>query len=177
MNKQKEKGFTLLELSLVILVASALISGALFAYGKISKEPDEMQLSVNVNDLILKVKDVAILEDSHANINFAVVRDFALLGNEFFIDSGGGYLLAYNRVRVYVTPMGIFAGGGFLSTDGTQLILRNLTQGECQMLVRNTHFDAIYINGLIYKPLNGVVNYTKAIAACHSNSDFVGAIL
>ena len=174
-SKSKQEGFTMVELSVVLLIISIVSYYAISYYASSEHETEDIYFSSTISSLVLKIQSTTTLLNDHSVVDFDYVH-----GNympEGFIESSGSFEL-YGRINLAIRRLSDLRTANFRDVDGTELALSGLNQSECQAIVSNVPFKGLRINRVIFQTLNGEADISGANLACNEfNNNLIGAIL
>jgi prepilin-type N-terminal cleavage/methylation domain-containing protein len=171
-NRKSKKGFSLLELLLVLGIIAALVVAAFIVYPKVQASQRSQAESNNIATIQAGVKALYTAASTYTDLDNSVAVQAKIFPDNMLSGSGSS-----------ATPINAFKGAvtvasastGPSSTDGSSFTIEyeNVPAAECTKIITATagNFYIASVNGTEVKSAGGSLNVGTAASSCESGGN------
>ncbi|QHE90549.1 prepilin-type N-terminal cleavage/methylation domain-containing protein [Pandoraea fibrosis] len=169
LNKRRQRGVTLVELSVAVAVMGLIMAGAMVGVPRLMNSVRVNQEIKDWQMAVVSVQNAVMSGQLNATTTMVSVHDLGIFGSMQRIGTTNNYL---NRFGGTVTPEVITSGGGNLPTFGLKIQSKDLPSEQCQRLFTSMHpsFATIKVNNTELKTMTTSFAMNDLATACRSSA-------
>ncbi|MDR3397881.1 MAG: type 4 pilus major pilin [Pandoraea sp.] len=175
LNKRRQRGVTLVELSVAVAVMGMIMAGALVGVPKLMDTVRGTQETKDLQMAVVAVQNAVMAGQLTTGTDAKGLDDLGLMGAMQRTDTNK-YL---NRFGGLVVVENLPGSGSDAPPVGIKVISKTVPSSQCQKLISSLHpaFATVKVNGTELKRMNTAFDPAKLAAACSSSGDVNNASL
>ncbi|WP_407579587.1 type 4 pilus major pilin [Citrobacter koseri] len=168
--RKSKKGFSLLELLLVLGIVAALVVAAFIVYPKVQASQRSQAESNNIATIQAGVKALYTSASSFTGLNNSVAVQAKIFPDNMLSGSGNN-ATPVNAFKGDVTLAAANTGPSGATASSFSIQYKNVPASECTKIISATagNFYIASVNNTVVKPAGGVLDVAAAASACSSN--------
>ncbi|WP_174979305.1 type II secretion system protein [Pandoraea communis] len=174
LNKRRQRGVTLVELSVAVAVMGLIMAGAMVGVPRLMNSVRVNQEIKDWQMAVVSVQNAVMSGQLNSSTTLPAMHDLGIFGSMQRVGTSDKYL---NRFGGEVTPSVITGGGTDKPTFGLNIVSKDLPSEQCQKLFSSMHpsFATIKVNQQDLKTMKTPFDMNKLGAACKSSGKDNGA--
>lgn len=171
-NKQSKKGFSLLELLLVLGIIAALVVAAFIVYPKVQASQRAEAESNNIATIQAGVKALYAAASSYTGLTNTVAVESKIFPDNMLSGSGSS-ATPINAFKGEVTLEAAATGPSSTAGSSFTITYKNVPATECSKIVTAAagNFYTTSVNGAEVKSSDGVLDVATAAKQCSSSDN------
>ncbi|MEF3063610.1 type 4 pilus major pilin [Pandoraea apista] len=169
LNKRRQRGVTLVELSVAVAVMGLIMAGAMVGVPRLMNSVRVNQEIKDWQMAVVSVQNAVMSGQLNSQTQIANMHDLGIFGSMQRIGVTDTYL---NRFGGTVTPEVIKSGGTDMPTFGIRVKSTDLPSEQCQKLLSSMHpsFATVKVNSTELKTMKTPFDMNNLATACRSSA-------
>ncbi|VVD67103.1 prepilin-type cleavage/methylation domain-containing protein [Pandoraea horticolens] len=168
LNKRRQRGVTLVELSVAVAVMGLIMAGAMVGVPRLMNSVRVNQEIKDWQMAVVSVQNAVMSGQLNNGTTLGNLHDLGIFGSMQRVGTSDKYL---NRFGGEVTPEVIKAGQAGMPAFGLKIASKDMPSEQCQKLFSSMHpsFATIKVNSTDLKTMTSAFEMNKLATACKSS--------